>query len=76
MDNIAADLLALVKDERALTILKLEDGWMITFADLSQDGDDIFFVPHKVMLSTATLEEALSKFHQEKFMEGVSGYQA
>lgn len=76
MKDLEQELIALLQYQEALTIIKLKDGWMISFSELEQDDEGIIFIPNKVMLSTQPLVEALFEFHQQKEMGRVKGFQA
>ena len=76
MKTLEIDLVALLQDDRALTIMRLEDGWMVSFSTVAQDDKEIIFVPDKMIVTGEGLDQALSLLRQQQILEVSNGMHA
>lgn len=76
MKSIELDLIALLQHEKAVTIMKLEDGWMVSFAAVHQDDTELIFVPERMIVTEEDLAYALSALRQYQQLDIVKGLHA
>ena len=77
MKSLAENLQLLLGSDKALTIQKTDEGFIITFSDMEEvDDESLIFVPERMFATQKGLEEAIDTFYIHYQMSEVRGYQA
>lgn len=69
MRTVAESIALLLCHDQALTIQKIEDGFILSLSDMEEREDDsLIFVPETVLVTPHLLEDALDHFYQQQQM--------
>lgn len=76
MTDMEISLGKLLNSNQVLALSKTDDGFMIAFANVEWEGEDMYFAPTVALTTKATLAEAISFFDTYQTMSKVQGYHA